>query len=72
MQWSPSDPESWIALNAEVAHYARAANDLDLAISGHKGCVSGALELGDFTRVERAARACERIARELPTPYARW
>ncbi len=72
MQWSPSDPEAWIALNAEVAQFARAANDLDLAISGHKGCVSGALELGDFARVEREVRACERIAREVPTPYARW
>lgn len=72
MKWSPSDPEAWIALNAEVAKFARAANDLDLAISGHKGCVSGSLELGDFARVEREVRACERIAREVPTPYARW
>ena len=72
MLWSPSNPEAWIALNAEVAQSARAANDLDLAISGHKGCVSGALEIGDYARVEREVRACERIAREVPTPYARW
>lgn len=72
MQWSPSDPEAWISLNVEVARHARIAHDLDLAISGHKGCVSGALELGDFVRVEREVRACERIAREVPTPYARW
>ncbi|MBY0401495.1 AAA family ATPase [Myxococcota bacterium] len=72
MQWSPSDPAAWIALNAEVAKYARAADDLDLAISGHKGCVSGALELGDLARAEREIRACERIAREVPTPYSRW
>lgn len=72
LQWSPKDPAAWIALNAEVARFARAAGDLDLAISGHKGCVSGALEIGDFARVEREVRACERISREVPTPYARW
>lgn len=72
LRWSPSDPAAWISLNAEVAKFARMANDLDLAISGHKGCVSGSLERGDFARVEREVRACERIAREVPTPYARW
>ena len=72
MQWSPSDPGAWIALNVEVVEQARAANDLELAISGHKGCVSGMLEIGDLAGAQRSIRACERIAREVPTPYARW
>lgn len=72
LQWSQSDPRAWIALNAELAIQARLANDLDLAVSGHKGCVSGALELGDVATAARETRACERIAKEVPTSYARW
>jgi len=72
MLWSSSEPEAWIALNAEVVEQARTANDLALEISGHKGCVSGMLEIGDLAGAQRAIRACERIAREVPTPYARW
>lgn len=72
IQWSPSDPGAWIDLNAEVVLHARTANDLDLAISGHKGCVSGTLEIGDLAGAQRAIRACERIARDVPTAYVRW
>ncbi|MBK7952128.1 MAG: AAA family ATPase [Deltaproteobacteria bacterium] len=72
LQWSQSDPAAWIALNSELAVQARLANDLDLAVSGHKGCVSGALELGDIATAARETRACERIATDVPTPYARW
>ncbi|MFO0690051.1 MAG: hypothetical protein U0900_15245 [Myxococcota bacterium] len=72
VQWTPSDPKGWIDLNLEVVERAREANDLDLEISGHKGCASGRLELGDFAGAQQAIRACDRIAHQFPTPYARW
>lgn len=72
LRWSPSDPEGWIALNGEIVRAAMAANDLELALLGQKGRVTGFLELGDIASVDREFRACERIADELRTPYARW
>jgi DNA-binding winged helix-turn-helix (wHTH) protein len=72
VRWSPADPESWIALNGEVARVARAANDLELVLDGQKGRVTGFLELGDVAAVDREIRACERTADVLRTPYARW
>jgi DNA-binding winged helix-turn-helix (wHTH) protein len=72
VRWSPGDPESWIALNGEVARVAHAANDLELVLDGQKGRVTGFLELGDVAAVDREIRACERTADALRTPYARW
>jgi len=72
VHWSTADPVGWVALNAEIAHAAKASNDLDLMLCGHLGCVTGFLELGDIAGVDREIRACERAAESLRTPYARW
>jgi DNA-binding winged helix-turn-helix (wHTH) protein/tetratricopeptide (TPR) repeat protein len=72
VRWSPEDGEGWIALNAEVVRAAQACGDLELALSGQRGVVTGRLELGDPAGVERGIRACERTADALRTPQARW
>ncbi len=72
LRWSPADTEGWIALNSEIVRTARAAGDLELALRGQKGRVTGLLELGDLVGVDRELRACERTAGTLRTPYARW
>ncbi len=69
---SLADPEGWLALNAELVRAARSARELELELLGHKGCVTGLLELGDMKAVDRELRALERTARLLGTPYARW
>jgi DNA-binding winged helix-turn-helix (wHTH) protein len=72
VRWSIADPKGWVALNEEITRAAHAANDLELALLGQKGCVTGFLELGDVGAVEREIRACEGTADLLRTPYARW
>ena len=69
---SSLDPESWLTLNAEIVRSARAARDLELELMGHKGRVTGFLELGDVNAVDREMRSLERTAGELRTPYAHW
>jgi DNA-binding winged helix-turn-helix (wHTH) protein len=72
VRWSPADPEGWIALNAEISRAAHESGDLELALLGHKGSLTGLLEIGDLAAVERESEACQRTASELRTPYARW
>lgn len=72
MQWSAADPKAWVALNAEVARWARVAGDVDLEVGGLKSCVSAALEQGDLVGAQRSIRAVGRIAAAVPIPYARW
>jgi DNA-binding winged helix-turn-helix (wHTH) protein len=72
IRWRPADARAWIALNQGVVRAARAAGDLELALSGQKGCVTGFLELGEHTRANRELRALESTAQALRTPYARW
>ncbi len=69
---SSLDPEGWLALNSEIVRAARAARDLELELMGHKGRVTGFLELGDVNAMDRELHALERTAGELRTPYARW
>ncbi|HKE10767.1 MAG TPA: hypothetical protein VKE73_04280, partial [Myxococcota bacterium] len=72
VRWSPADPEGWIALNVEISRAAQDAGDLELALQGEKGRVTGLLELGDFSAVEHAIETCAHIVDKLRTPYARW
>ena len=69
---SQGDPEAWVALNGELVRAARAADDLELELLGHKGCVTGLLELGDVNAVDRELHALERSSASLGTPWARW
>lgn len=72
VRWSSADPEGWIALNVEVSRNAHNAGDLELALHGEKGRIAGLLEIGDFVAVHDVIETCEKIARVLRTPYARW
>lgn len=72
VRWSPDQPEGWIALNDEIVRVALASGDLELALSGAKGCVTGHLELGDVEAAAARVDACERFGAALRTPYARW
>ena len=72
LRWSPADPEGWIALNGEISRAAESAGDLELALQGEKGRVTGLLEVGDFVAAEDAVESCGRIVDTLRTPYGRW
>src|SRR5262249_31179054 len=66
------DPQGWGALSGELVRAARSARELELELLGHKGSVTGLLELGDVKAADRELRALERTAAALGTPYARW
>ncbi|HEX5065903.1 MAG TPA: hypothetical protein VFY49_07305, partial [Myxococcota bacterium] len=69
---SAADPEGWLALNRELVRAAHSAGDLELELLGHKGCLTGLLELGDVRAVDRGLRVLAHKAISLGTPYAHW
>jgi DNA-binding winged helix-turn-helix (wHTH) protein len=71
VRFNAADVPGWTSLARESARAARMAGDFDTEFRARQYCLVGALQLGDRDALDVELAACQRIASDLPTRYAR-